>query len=91
MQLPSEEGIELGDVYAFRVPENQGLMLCIGIPPGRVRPALWASVDGTVRILAQFHSVPDASSAAVILTTIMGAVQRAIDFHNKGTTDGQSA
>ena len=56
--------------------------LCIGIPKGRVRPALWVSVGIETIMLAQFHGEVEAAFAIKFLDQHSDAVQHVIDRYN---------
>lgn len=61
---------------------GKNVVLHIGAPPGRVRPALWMSMGDEAVILAQFHGDKHAVAAAGFIDSMMQLVNEAIDYHN---------
>jgi len=62
--------------------------LCVGIPKGRARPALWfTGPHGETSIIAQFHSTAHAQALVAFLDEHGRQVQNAINHHNKGDTN----
>lgn len=78
------------NTHVYEIEDRPGAQLCVGLLPGRTRPALWitsiANADGEVAVLASFHGEKHAQATVNFLDAAFNAIQRAIDFHNKGDT-----
>jgi hypothetical protein len=74
------------DTHAFEIiVRGNPVRLCIGVPKGRKRPALWidaphpANDGGNAVILAQFHSEPAAYVAVQFMEDITEEINRVIE------------
>lgn len=72
-----------GDIHAYGISDMPGAHLCVGIPRGRSRPALWISspADGGSVILAQFHGEREAQIAINFLDTSADQINRVIQHY----------
>lgn len=76
--------------HVYEITDRPGARLYIGVPAGRVRPAMWMTTSGTGDakiILAQFHGEREAQVATNYLDTLIGQVQRVIDHLAKGDNE----
>lgn len=68
---------------AYQISDRPGATLCIGVPAGRNRPAMWITTAQTGPlthvILSQFHGEKEALAAANFLDSLIGQIQRVID------------
>lgn len=80
------------ETHAYEITDRPGALLCVGVPPGRVRPALWLTTSQTGStvhvILAQFHGEKQALVAVNFLDSLIGQIQRVIDHLAAGDGDG---
>lgn len=74
---------------AYQITDRPGVTLCVGVPSGRQRPALYIILPETGRaqhILAQFHGEVEAKVASNFLDATIGQIQRVIDHLASGET-----
>lgn len=71
----------LDRVHSYKIGPRPAV-LHIGVPEGRMRPAMWLSLGGERVLLAQFHGEAHALAVIAFLDTMMFTVNEAIDFHN---------
>lgn len=70
-----------GSTFGYQCVGDEAT-LCVGIPKGRVRPALWVSSGKKTVMLAQFHGEAEAALAIKFLDQHSDAVQHVIDRYN---------
>ncbi|MEP6990087.1 MAG: hypothetical protein ABJA80_04085 [bacterium] len=83
-----ETAILLGQVFGFQCTGDDAV-LCVGIPKGRERPALWLAAHGRTVMLAQFHGPTFAAMAVKFLDQHSDAVQHVINQYRE-KSDGST-
>lgn len=75
--------VKLDGIHAYEITDRPGVRLCVGVPPGRTRPAMWLESPGTSNkpvILAQFHGENHACAAINFLDSTIDQINRVIKF-----------
>jgi hypothetical protein len=68
--------LNLGDVHAYE--NSSAAMLCIGVPEGRTRPAIWFRYKGVTVMIAQFHGEQEALAMIEFMDTHTDDINKVI-------------
>lgn len=85
------------NVHAYQLDSTPGYSLCIGVPAGRVRPALWLvnQERGESMILAQFHGAAHARLAIDFLDRMTDSINAVIHHlehkHDEPSDEGKGS
>lgn len=77
-------------IYVYEIEDRPGVRLCLGVPPGQVRPALWIVQEGTpALILGRFNGPREMLIAVNFMTTLVETINRVITHYRRENGDDE--